>query len=72
QELRELEVLDDITRLRFEGKLPGSVTSLYRRHLIRSFYAWKTDHQDPSQFHPSMKWNSSMGPRVPDMVEYTE
>ncbi|KAJ7846542.1 hypothetical protein B0H13DRAFT_1646581, partial [Mycena leptocephala] len=37
--LRELEVLDEITRLRFEGKIPRSVTGLYRRRLIRSFYA---------------------------------
>ncbi|KAJ7858550.1 hypothetical protein B0H13DRAFT_1640421 [Mycena leptocephala] len=67
-----MEVLDDMTRLRFEGKLPRSVTGLYRRRLIGSFYAWKTDHRDPPHFHPSIKWNSSMGPRVPDDVEYTE
>ncbi|KAJ7138717.1 hypothetical protein C8R43DRAFT_1089292 [Mycena crocata] len=40
QELRELE--DEITRLRYDGVLPRSVTGLYRRRLIRSFYAWKT------------------------------
>ncbi|KAJ7799533.1 hypothetical protein B0H13DRAFT_1673454 [Mycena leptocephala] len=71
-ESRELEVLDDITRLRFEGKLPRTMTGLYRRCLIWSFYAWKTDHRDPPHFHPPMRWNSSMGPRVPDTVEYTE
>ncbi|KAJ7731048.1 hypothetical protein B0H16DRAFT_1302462, partial [Mycena metata] len=50
QELRELEVLDEITRLRYEGKLPRSVTGLYRRRLIRSFYAWKTNYRDPAHF----------------------
>ncbi|KAJ7814972.1 hypothetical protein B0H14DRAFT_2265263, partial [Mycena olivaceomarginata] len=34
QELRELEVLDEITKLRFEGKLPLSVTGIYRRRLL--------------------------------------
>ncbi|KAJ7927366.1 hypothetical protein B0H13DRAFT_1861365 [Mycena leptocephala] len=53
QELRELEVLDEITKL-------------------RSFYAWKADHKDPVHFHPAMRWDASMGPRVPEAVEYTE
>ncbi|KAJ7805136.1 hypothetical protein B0H13DRAFT_1515753, partial [Mycena leptocephala] len=34
QELGELEVLDEITRLRYEGKLPRAVTGLYRRRLL--------------------------------------
>jgi hypothetical protein len=40
QELRELEILDDITRLRFEGVLPKHVTGLYRIPLLRSYQAW--------------------------------
>ncbi|KAJ6525341.1 hypothetical protein B0H19DRAFT_1084886 [Mycena capillaripes] len=72
QELRELEVLDEITRLRYEGNLPRSVTGLYRRRLIRSFYAWRTDHRDPPHFHRAMKWDKSQGPRVPECVAYTE
>ncbi|KAJ7155807.1 hypothetical protein C8R46DRAFT_847633, partial [Mycena filopes] len=50
QELRELEILDEITKLRYEGNLPRSVTGLYRRRLIRSFYAWKSNHRDPAHF----------------------
>ncbi|KAJ7469704.1 hypothetical protein FB451DRAFT_1368625 [Mycena latifolia] len=72
QELRELEILDEITRLRCAGLLPPSVTGLYRRRLIRSFYAWKSTHNDPVHFHPSMRWNVSMGPRVPETVTYSE
>ncbi|KAJ7715110.1 hypothetical protein B0H16DRAFT_1261911, partial [Mycena metata] len=34
QELRELEILDEITTLRVEGKLPVSVAGIYRRHLL--------------------------------------
>ncbi|KAJ7734608.1 hypothetical protein B0H16DRAFT_1327487 [Mycena metata] len=72
QELRELEILDEITRLRFEGLLPRSVTGLYRRRLLRSYYAWKTDYRDPHHFHPSLRWDKSQGPRVPSAVVYSE
>ncbi|KAJ7452797.1 hypothetical protein FB451DRAFT_1050601 [Mycena latifolia] len=72
QELRELEILDEITRLRCEGLLPRTVTGLYRRRLIRSFYAWKSNHADPAHFHPAMRWNSTMGPRIPEAVPYSE
>ncbi|KAJ7241824.1 hypothetical protein C8J57DRAFT_1084734, partial [Mycena rebaudengoi] len=41
QELRELEILDDITRLRFKGVLPKHITGLYRISFLRSYQAWK-------------------------------
>ncbi|KAJ7882959.1 hypothetical protein B0H14DRAFT_2339749 [Mycena olivaceomarginata] len=72
QELRELEVLDEITKLRFEGKLPLSVTGIYRRRLLRSYYAWKTTLKDPDYYHPTLKWKPEMGPRVPDAVNYSD
>ncbi|KAJ7759745.1 hypothetical protein DFH07DRAFT_741055, partial [Mycena maculata] len=72
QELRELEILDNITRMRCEGTLPRSVTGIYRRRLIRSYYAWKSSHRDPAYFHPAMKWKASMGPRVPEAIVYSE
>ncbi|KAJ6581753.1 hypothetical protein B0H19DRAFT_1018731 [Mycena capillaripes] len=70
QELRELEMLDEITRLKHESQLPPSVTGIYRRRLLRSFYAWRIDHRDPPHFHPSMRWNKDMGPRIPENVTY--
>ncbi|KAJ7697463.1 hypothetical protein B0H17DRAFT_866647, partial [Mycena rosella] len=72
QEMRELEVLDEITRLKCEGLLPPSVTGLYRCRLLRSFYAWKANHRDSAHFHPAIRWDSSMGPRIPDAVVYSE
>ncbi|KAJ7027195.1 hypothetical protein C8F04DRAFT_965550 [Mycena alexandri] len=72
QELRELELLDEITKLRYEGGLPRTVSGIYRRSLIRSYYTWKKDVSDPSHFHPSMRWTASMGPRVPDPIIYGE
>ncbi|KAJ7710833.1 hypothetical protein B0H17DRAFT_913503, partial [Mycena rosella] len=41
QEFRELELLDELTRLKFEDKLPRSVTGLYRGQLLSSYKAWK-------------------------------
>ncbi|KAJ7710659.1 hypothetical protein B0H17DRAFT_851626, partial [Mycena rosella] len=57
QELRKLEILDEITRSRCEGLLSPSITSLYRRRLIRSFHAWNSNHRDPAHFRPAMHWN---------------
>jgi hypothetical protein len=72
QELRELEMLDEITKLKYEGKLPRSVAGVYRRRLLRSYAAWKTDHRDSLHFHPAMKWNKTMGPKIPEAVDYSE
>ncbi|KAJ6538805.1 hypothetical protein DFH09DRAFT_1249580 [Mycena vulgaris] len=68
----ELRELDEITRVHCESLLVLSVTGLCRRRLIRSFYAWKSNHRDPVHFHPIMSWDSSMGPRVPEPVTYSE
>ncbi|KAJ7164296.1 hypothetical protein C8R46DRAFT_901697 [Mycena filopes] len=72
QELREIELLDEITRLRFEGKLPISVGGIYRRRLIRSYLAWKGSADDPEHFHPSMRWSEEMGPKMLDDLHYDE
>ncbi|KAJ7028864.1 hypothetical protein C8F04DRAFT_963572 [Mycena alexandri] len=59
QELRELELLDEITRLQYAGTLPRAVTGLYRRQLLRSYMKWKGDSADPAHFHPSMHSTNS-------------
>ncbi|KAJ7037570.1 hypothetical protein C8F04DRAFT_952489 [Mycena alexandri] len=59
QELRELELLDEITRLQYAGTLPRSVTGLYRRQLLRSYTRWKGNTADPVHFHPSMQSTDS-------------
>ncbi|KAJ7933431.1 hypothetical protein B0H13DRAFT_1856207 [Mycena leptocephala] len=43
QELRELEMLDEITRLKYEGKLPRSVTGVYHRRIPEAveYSEWK-------------------------------
>jgi hypothetical protein len=72
QELRELELLDEITKLMYEDRLPRSVTGLYRKQLIRSYLLWKGDHNDPEHFHPIMQWNPDMDPKIPEHQDYAE
>ena len=57
QEFRELELLDNITRLRYSGKLPASVDGDTRNNLITSFREWKGDQYVPSTVHNSIRWS---------------
>lgn len=57
QEYRELEILDHITELRFEGKLPATVTGSHRNSLVRSYREHFGRNHVPKQSHPSLKWN---------------
>jgi hypothetical protein len=60
QEFRELELLDDITRLRFNDKIPGSITMADRRNtLIDSFRAHKGKNYIPSTLHKAIRWSAS-------------
>ncbi|KAJ7257300.1 hypothetical protein C8J57DRAFT_1472726 [Mycena rebaudengoi] len=58
QEFRELEMLDEITKLRHEGSLPNSITGIYCGHLLQSYCNWKKNNSDPEHFHPSLRWDS--------------
>ena len=57
QEFRELELLDNITRLRYSGKLPVSVDGDTRNNVITSFREWKGDQYVPSTVHNSIRWS---------------
>jgi len=57
QEFRELEVLDEITRLRYEGKLSDSITGNRRNVLIRQFQGWKGTDYVPQNVHDSIRWS---------------
>ncbi|KAJ7429103.1 hypothetical protein FB451DRAFT_1071521 [Mycena latifolia] len=60
QEFRELELLDELTRLRFEDVLPRSVTGLYRGQLLKTYKAWKGRYmQESEHFHEAIKFNAS-------------
>jgi hypothetical protein len=57
QEFRELELLDEITKLRYEGELPPCVEGNFRNPLIRSYQKWKGTDYVPSLTHPALKWS---------------
>ena len=59
QEFRELELLDDIGRLRYIGKLPSSVFGDRRNTLIGSFREWKGKHYVPQGVHKAIRWGKA-------------
>jgi len=57
QEFRELELLDEISKLRYEGKLPDHIQGNFRNPLIRAYQKWKGTDYVPSLTHPALKWS---------------
>ncbi|KAJ8694057.1 hypothetical protein PTI98_008990 [Pleurotus ostreatus] len=66
QEFRDIELLDDITRLQFEGRLPASVTGETRRTLIHAFRQHKSDSYVPQHVHSAIRWNRKQPYVEPD------
>jgi hypothetical protein len=59
QEFRNLELLDEITRLRYMGELHHSVQGDRRNSLIHAFRLHKGLSYIPKNVHPSIKWNKN-------------
>jgi hypothetical protein len=61
QELRELELLDEITKEHYEGNIPDSagVNGHVRNILIDQFRRWKGVNYIPSKVHPAIAWSAS-------------
>ena len=57
QEFRELELLDEITRLRYEGKLSIKVYGDIRNILIKTFREWKGQQYVPNIVHSAIRWS---------------
>ena len=57
QEFHELELLDEITRLRYEGKLPDNIEGNFINPLIKAYQTWKGTDYVPHQTHPAVKWS---------------
>lgn len=55
QEFRELELLDEITKLRFHNKLLDKVVGLTRSHLIASYRRFKGEQYVPSSMSGPLK-----------------
>jgi hypothetical protein len=73
QEFRELEILDKITRLHFAGKLPGAVTGVYRRELLRSYKLCTGGKTltDAPHVHPVLRYNDTLDNNN-EITEYSE
>ena len=57
QEFCELEILDEIIKLRYEGKLPDHIQGSFKNPLIRSYQEWKGTDYVPPLTHPACKWS---------------
>ena len=57
QEFRELEILDEITRFRYEGKLSIKVYGDIRNTLIKTFRDWKGQQYVPNIVHSAIRWS---------------
>ncbi|KAJ3753344.1 hypothetical protein EV360DRAFT_53631 [Lentinula raphanica] len=55
REYRELELLDELTKLRFTNKLPSTVCGSTRKLLIETFLQWKGSQYLPVNIHSSIK-----------------
>jgi len=58
QEFRELELLDDIVCMKYEGKLPVTVVGDRRQTLIHSFRTWKGENYVPVHVHNAIHWGN--------------
>ncbi|EPQ50474.1 hypothetical protein GLOTRDRAFT_50507, partial [Gloeophyllum trabeum ATCC 11539] len=68
QEFRELEILDHITKLRYDGLLPGHIQGHRRNTLVRAYQIWKKD-DCPKHVHAAIKWSKTNPLQLTDYVE---
>ena len=59
QEFRELELMDEITRLRFEDNLPHTINGHLRNALIRQYQTFKGESYVPDVVPDTLKWTKS-------------
>ena len=59
QEFRELELMDEITRLRFEDKLSPSINGNLRNALIRQYQLLKGESYVPDEVPDTLRWTKS-------------
>jgi hypothetical protein len=59
QEFRELELLDEITKLSYEGTLPNNINGNVRNARIRQFQLYKGTEYVPANVSKQLKWTST-------------
>ena len=68
QEFRELEILNDITKLKFYGKLPSNVTGHLRSILIKNYYKNKPLTYLPDGIPKELAWTEKE-PFIPSEID---
>ncbi|KAI0705715.1 hypothetical protein C8Q76DRAFT_591558, partial [Earliella scabrosa] len=58
QEFRELELLDEITKMRYLGTISPKVLGITRNELIHSFRKWKGESFIPNEMHQALQWTN--------------
>jgi hypothetical protein len=58
QEFREHEILDDLTRLTYENKLPDFIQGTTHNTLIRQYQQWKGEHFVPDKVDIALRWSN--------------
>jgi len=59
QEFRELEILDYISKMRYQGTLLINIDGHRRNTLILQFQSWKGANYVPEEVHPSIQWSAA-------------
>jgi hypothetical protein len=59
QEFRELELLDEITKLKYQHKLPVSIDGHRRNTVIRQYQLWKGTKHVPQEVHKALHWDNN-------------
>ncbi|KAF8588308.1 hypothetical protein K439DRAFT_1335537, partial [Ramaria rubella] len=57
QEFRELEILDELTKLRYEKKLSKGISGDWRNTIIREYQLWKGTAFVPKHVHAALRWS---------------
>ncbi|KAF8577371.1 hypothetical protein K439DRAFT_1649094 [Ramaria rubella] len=72
QEFRELEILDEITKLRYEGNLPSDIIGEWRNTIIREYQLWKGSNFIPKHVHTALHWSKDDPFPLLDVAEDTD
>ena len=59
QEFHEHKILDDLTRLAYENKLPVFIQGNTCNTLIRQYQLWKGEHFVPEKVDVALKWSDN-------------
>ncbi|KAJ7908017.1 hypothetical protein B0H13DRAFT_1532673, partial [Mycena leptocephala] len=58
QEFRDLELLNEITKARYDSTLPKSVRRSVRNELLRTYQDFKGKTYDPIDLHSALQWKN--------------